>query len=120
MKANALLAALLLAAVAPVAAQADEMAFFMKNKASRAVVVELRSRERDHVWPGDGQVYLLETGESKSVPIACEAGENICYGAWLNGDDRTVWGVGPDNDHPGSDCCYICAPKTTAEIDIGP
>ena len=96
MNANALLAALLLAALVPAAATADEMAFFMKNKASRAVAVELRSRDRDHVWPGDGEVYLLEKGEAKSVPIGCEAGENICYGAWLNGDDRMVWGVGPD------------------------
>ena len=79
-----------------------------------------RSRDRDQVWPGGDQVYLLEKGEAKSVPVSCNAGENICYGAWVAGDDRIAWGVGPDNDHPCNDCCYICAEKTTAEIRIGP
>ena len=96
------------------------MAFFIKNQASRAVAVELRSRDRDQVWPGGDQVYLLEKSEAKSVPISCEAGEQICYGAWVVGDDRRSWGVGPDNDHPCDDCCYICAEKTTAQIRVGP
>ena len=109
-----------LAVLAPAVAQADEMAFFMKNQTGRAVAVELRSRDRDQVWPGGDQVYLVEKGVAKSVPISCEAGEKICYGAWVAGDDRITWGVGPDNDHPCNDCCYICAEKTTAEIRIGP
>ena len=118
---HALRAALLLLAVlAPAMAQADEMAFFMKNQFSRDIAVELRSRDRDQVWPGGDQVYMVEKSVAKSVPIDCEAGEQICYGAWVVGDDRTAWGVGPDNDQPCDDCCYICAEKTTAEIRIGP
>jgi hypothetical protein len=120
---NASRAACLLAAMAvlaPAVAKADEMAFFMKNQYRRAVVVELRSRDRDQVWPGGDQVYLLEKGEAKSVPISCEAGEQICYGAWVSGDDRISWGVGPDNDHPCDNCCYTCAAKTTAQIRVGP
>ena len=116
-------AAIVLAAMAmlaPAAAQADEMAFFMKNQTGRAVAVELRSRDRDQVWPGGDKVYLLDKGAAKSVPVACNAGENICYGAWVAGDDRVTWGVGPDNDHSCSDCCYVCVGKTTAEVRIGP
>jgi hypothetical protein len=117
---HALRAACLIAVLAPAAAQADEMAFFMKNQYRRAVAVELSSRDRDQVWPGGDQVYLLEKGEAKSVPISCNAGENICYGAWVAGDDRTAWGVGPDRDKPCNDCCFICAEKTTAQIRVGP
>lgn len=109
-----------IAMLAAAAAQADEMAFFMKNQAGRAVAVELRSHDRDQVWPGDDKVYLLEKGEAKSVPISCNAGENICYGAWVAGDDRVTWGVGPDDDHACDDCCYTCAAKTTATVKIGP
>ncbi len=88
---------------------AAEMAFFMKNQHSRAVR-----------WPGGDQVYLLEKGERKSVPVICEPGETICYGAWIAGDDSVSWGVGPDNDRRCKDCCSICAGKTTARIDLMP
>lgn len=109
-----------LAVLAPAMAQADEMAFFIKNQVSRDIAVELRSRGRDQVWPGGDQVYMVEKNMAKSVPIDCEAGEQICYGAWAVGDDRRSWGVGPDNDNPCDDCCYTCAEKTTAQIRVGP
>jgi hypothetical protein len=95
------------------------MAFFMKNEAPLGVVVELSSTDRNTVWPGDDQVYFLEMGEKKSVPIKCQAGENICYGAWLNGDAGTFWGVGPDRDQLCEDCCTICVEKATTTIVIG-
>jgi hypothetical protein len=99
---------------------AAEMAFFMKNQHSRAVAVELHSQSRAVRWPGGDQVYLLEKGERKSVPVICEPGETICYGAWIAGDDSVSWGVGPDNDRRCKDCCSICAGKTTARIDLMP
>ena len=101
-------------------AQADDMAVFMKNEAPLGVVVELSSTDRDMVWPGGDKVYFLEKGEKKSVPIECRAGENICYGAWLNGDAGTFWGVGPERDQRCQDCCTICVEKSTATIVIGP
>ena len=113
----ALFALLALLIAAP--AQADQMAFFMKNEAPLGVVVELSSTDRNTVWPGDDQVYFLEKGEKKSVPIKCQAGENICYGAWLNGDAGTFWGVGPERDQLCEDCCTICVEKATTTIVIG-
>ena len=32
------------------------------------------------------------------MPISCEAGERICYGAWVNGNDGISFGVGPDRE----------------------
>jgi hypothetical protein len=110
------LLALLLAAPA----QAEEMAFYMKNGVPRAVAVELYSQDRQTVWPGGEKVYLLEKGEKKSVPVSCQAGETICWGAWLNGDDRTAWGVGPGSLRTCDDCCAICTAKSTATVEIGP
>lgn len=97
--------------------EAAEMAFYMKNGAGRAVAVELHGNA-GHVWPGDGKVFMLDTAEKKSVPVACEAGERICYGAWLVGDDRTAWGVGPDNKEDCENCCTICVAKSTYTIDL--
>jgi hypothetical protein len=107
---------LLLASALPAAA--DTMTYFMRNAHWRGVVVELFGEDTGTRWPGNDKVYLLEKGERKSVPIECRAGENICYGAWENGNDRTLWGVGPDNDRACRTCCAICVGKTTAEITI--
>lgn len=103
----------------PAPVMADEMNVFIKNLHPRAVVIELFSRTRDHRWPGDDKVYLLERAEQKSVVIDCEQGEQICYGAWVNGNDGTYWGVGPDNNKACDDCCHICVKSSTAEALIG-
>lgn len=99
-------------------ADEQEMAFLMKNAHPRAIVVELFSKTRDHRWPGGDQVYFLEPGERKSVPIFCEGGEQICYAAWVNGNDGISWGVGPDNNKICEDCCTLCASKATTEFTI--
>ncbi|MBX3577234.1 MAG: hypothetical protein KF723_08490 [Rhizobiaceae bacterium] len=104
---------------APAPALAETMSWLMTNAHPRAVVVELVSQTRSHRWPGDGKVYLLEKGERKSVPIECNGGEKICYAAWVNGNDRVTWGIGPDGDKACSDCCSLCAQSATEEIVIG-
>lgn len=116
---NRLILSLMIASAALSPAAADDMTFFMKNSHARAVVVELKSRSRDQVWPGGGKVYLLELGEKKSVTVACEAGERICYAAWVNGDAGQSWGIGPDDDRTCDTCCRTCVGGTTETLDIG-
>ena len=98
-------------------AAADGMAFFIDNRHPGDVAVELYGRQT--TWPGNDQVYLIEKGMKKSVPITCEAGETICWAAWVNGDAGTFWGVGPDRNQPCATCCVTCANKTTATVEIG-
>ena len=88
------------------------------HSGSKPWVLELHGRETGRVWPGDSQVYLLDPGERKSVLIDCHEGENICYGAWVYGDDRLSYGVGPDGDRRCRDCCSVCVAKTTTTIDM--
>lgn len=109
--------ALTLAFAAPAAA--ETMYFYLKNTVPFSVVVELSSEQTGTLWPGRGKVYLLDKGETKQVQIDCKGGENICYGAWRNGDDGRAWGVGPDRDRACEDCCYICVEKAPASIAIG-
>ncbi len=97
---------------------AENVTFVMNNDHPYAVEVELYSQDRDHVWPGGGQVYLLDDGETKSIPLACESGETICYGAWLSGDRGSYWGVGPDNAQNCESCCYVCEGGMTEEINL--
>ena len=97
---------------------AADVTFEMKNSHPNAVEVELYSQDRDYVWPGNGEVFLLDDGETKSMPLSCNEGEKICYGAWISGDRETYWGVGPDNKEACEDCCYTCTGGNTEVIDL--
>jgi hypothetical protein len=101
-------------------AEAADMAFFVKNLRKEGVAVELFSRDRETVWPGNDKVFLVDPGSRKSVPISCNQGERICYGAWVDGNDKISAGVGPDNDQPCDTCCFICVEHTTETIDLVP
>jgi hypothetical protein len=114
------LAAALAGAIAlgATAASAADVTFLMNNGHEYAVEVELYSQDRNHVWPGGGQVYYLDDGETKAMPLACEEGETICYGAWVSGDPGTYWGVGPGDQEACEDCCYVCEGGMTEEINL--
>lgn len=114
-------ASLLVGAIfASSAASAADITFLMKNNHPNALEVELYSQDRDHIWPGNGEVYLFDDGEDKSVALSCQKGERICYGAWISGDKTTYWGVGPGNSEACDDCCYTCEGGTTEEITLDP
>lgn len=115
-------AALVLSVFAVAApALADDVTFVMKNSHPNALEVQLFSQDRAHVWPGPDEVFYFDDGETKQVPLGCETGETICYGAWVAGDPQgTFWGVGPDNDQDCSDCCYTCEGGETEEIEFVP
>ncbi len=100
------------------AAPAADITFVMKNNHPNAVEVELYSQDRDHVWPGNGQIYYLDDGETKTMALSCQDGEKICYGAWISGDKSTYWGVGPGNSEACDNCCYTCSGGNTEEINL--
>nr|WP_316651582.1 hypothetical protein [uncultured Gellertiella sp.] len=100
------------------AADAAGLTFSMRNDHPNAVEVELYSQNRRHVWPGGGDVYILDDGETKQIAISCQRGEKICYGAWVSGDSTTYWGTGPNNGHHCSNCCFTCNGTVTREINL--
>ena len=106
------------ASVAP--ALADDVSFIMRNEHPNAIELELYSDSRDHIWPGNNEVYLLDDGETKEISLSCQSGESICYGAWISGDQSTYWGVGPGNQVTCTDCCYVCTGGETEEITLVP
>jgi hypothetical protein len=99
---------------------AEEVTFVMNNHHPNAVEVQLYSDARDHVWPDNDEVYLLDDGETKTMTIECQAGEQICYGAWISGDEETFWGVGPGKTQDCDDCCYTCQGGNTEQINLVP
>ncbi|TGQ50846.1 hypothetical protein EN836_26975 [Mesorhizobium sp. M1C.F.Ca.ET.193.01.1.1] len=109
-----LLAALLLSTPA----FAADMSVFVRNQRQQGVALELFSRDSGKVWPGNDKVFLIRPKANKSVPISCDNGERICWGAWVNGDDSITAGVGPDNDQPCDTCCFLCAEHSTETVDL--
>jgi hypothetical protein len=110
--------ACMLLSILPTASLAADVTFQIRNNHPNAVEVELYSQDRDHVWPGNGQIYMLDDGETKSMALSCDEGEKICYGAWISGDQSTYWGVGPSNQQACEDCCYTCTGGNTEVIDL--
>ena len=101
-------------------ALAEEVTFVMNNHHPNAVEVQLYSDSRDYVWPSNDEVYLLDDGETKTMTIECEGGEQICYGAWISGDQSTFWGVGPGKTQDCDNCCYSCQGGATEQINLVP
>ena len=99
---------------------AEEVTFVMNNHHPNAVEVQLYSDSRDHVWPDADEVYLLDDGATKTMTLDCEAGEQICYGAWISGDQSTFWGVGPGKTQVCDNCCYTCEGGATEQINLVP
>ena len=99
-------------------ALAADVTFVMRNDHPNAVELELYSQDRNHIWPGGNEVYYLDDGETKQIPLSCEEGESICYGAWISGDKQTYWGVGPENAETCQDCCYTCSSGETEQINL--
>lgn len=102
------------------AASAADVTFVMKNSHPNALRVQLYSQDREYSWPGNGEDYYLDDGESQTMSLACEEGENICYGAWIDGDEDTYWGTGPSNKQDCETCCYVCEGGETEEINLVP
>lgn len=109
-------ACVVLPALFALPAHAADVTFVIRNNHPFAVRAELYSQSRNHVWPGGGQDYYLDDGEAKEMSLACQEGEEICYGAWVDGDENTYWGVGPGNAEACDDCCYVCSGGETEEI----
>ena len=99
-------------------ALAADVTFVMRNDHPNAVELELYSQDRNHIWPRGNEVYYLDDGETKQIPLSCEEGESICYGAWISGDKQTYWGVGPENAETCQDCCYTCSSGETEQINL--
>ncbi len=66
-------------------AQAAEMTFQLVNDTDRALSLKLFSRgESKKQWPAKSKAYSVRPDAAvQQLKINCEAGEPICWGAWV-------------------------------------
>ena len=89
-------------------ALADSIVFTVDNEFTEDVAIEFYSTERDHVWPGGDQIWVVGVSAGEiSYPLDCNRGELICFGAWTI-SQQDHWGLGMDMSQDCSDCCARC------------
>lgn len=98
---------------------AETATFVIQNSHPNALQLEFCSLDRDFSWPGGGQAFVLDGSEPVAFPLNCEAGEAICYGAWVDGDPDTYWGAGRDCAEACSDCCMTCDGSESEVQELG-
>lgn len=89
-------------------ASAEDLTWHFRSEHEHVVSVELYSDDRNHIWPGNDEVYTLDDSRTKSIHIACRSGEKICYGAWVRNTASSTWGAGRGGKGECSKCCYVC------------
>ena len=89
-------------------ALAGELVFTVDNEFSEDVAIEFYSTDRNHIWPGGDQVWIVGVSDGEiSYPLTCNSGEQICFGAWsINQQDQ--WGLGMDMSQDCAGCCAQC------------
>jgi len=99
-------------------AQAQGLTFSFDNEYSEDLAIEFYSQDRNHVWPGGGDVYVLGTSDgAMAYPLSCQPGENICFGAWTL-DRRSFWGGGVDMSQSCEACCAVCDGSVLDTIEL--
>lgn len=99
-------------------ATAEDLTVFLESAHPNSVSLRFYSTTREYLWPDNEDVFIIDDNEVHGYPLACEAGEQICYGAWVRGDESRYWGVGPDNTYDCEDCCFRCEGGETAIITL--
>jgi hypothetical protein len=110
----------LAALVAPATAKAETLTFYIQSDHPNVVELEFYSQDRNHVWPGNNEVYILDDYNVKNITLSCRSGELICYGAWVRNRSNLYWGVGPNDSQSCSSCCYYCDGGYTETIGLDP
>ncbi len=103
------LAALLVAAASLFATQASaaELVWRIQSEHPNHVSLEFYSQDRNHAWPGGGDVYVIEDWDTHTYALTCNDGEKICYGAWVN-ESSSYWGAGYEGAEACETCCAVC------------
>jgi len=105
----------------PGSVSAETLLWKFRSEHPKIVDVELYSdTRRNHVWPGNDRIYVLDDYSTKTINITCRRGEKICYGAWVRNRTGTYWGVGYKNRNSCKRCCYTCDGGQTKVIVLNP
>ncbi|WP_172295701.1 hypothetical protein [Pseudoruegeria sp. HB172150] len=114
-----LVAAFMLTVTLPALAGADTLLWTIGSNYDRTISLEFYSQDRNHVWPGNDQVYVMDAYQGRSTfNLSCNYDELICYGAWERNNSSTYWGVGPNDGYNCENCCARCGRGNVEAFDL--
>ena len=94
-------------------AAAETLSFRVKNDSPHVIELAFYSMNRAYEWPGNNQAWVLKDNLIHTFRLTCQRGEDICLGAWQQGNRNRYWGMGFNADHECENCCYYCNGQTT-------
>ena len=97
---------------------AENLTVRMESTHPSIVSLRFYSTTREHVWPNNYEVYTIEDNGVHRYKLQCQPAEQICYGAWVRGDETSFWGVGAYNGEACDDCCFQCEGGETDIISL--
>ena len=97
-------------------AQNGVVTFKFTNNANYTIYMKMYSQNRNHVWPDVSTHFILDDNQERIARLACQVGENICYGGGYSTDGTgTYWGTGYQGNKGCRGCCLTCG---TAGQDV--
>ncbi len=119
-KAASLLVALIISTAAVTPALAERMTWtFDTSNITDDIQVQLYSQIDDQEWPDTDRAWVIDVEESKSTyNISCVYEEEICYGAWVDGDTSSYWGTGFNDRYNDSSACHVCGFEKNVTIKL--
>ncbi|GEP06130.1 hypothetical protein [Methylobacterium oxalidis] len=90
----------------------NKIVFKMTSRSPYRVHLQFTSKNRNHVWPASGRVYTLADSDEHRYELDCAQGEKICYGAYVEGNSSSYWGVGHSLGEGCTNCCSYCGKGT--------
>ena len=97
----------------PSMASAAKLTWHVRSEHPKVTSLEFYSQDRDYVWPGDNEVYVIDDYDEHTYTLSCNKGEKICYGAWVRNNSDSYWGSGYDGEQACEDCCFSCGAGDT-------
>ncbi|MEM6622257.1 MAG: hypothetical protein AAF674_08525 [Pseudomonadota bacterium] len=81
-------------------AEAAELKFNIRSEYPDRLYLEFYGQKHGHIWPGNGEVFVLKDSKYHTENPWCQADDTTCYGAWVTTDENIYWGVGRDDTRP--------------------
>ncbi len=90
-------------------AEASSLTWHIKSEYDYIVHLKFfNATDRRGVWPGGGNVWVLDDSKTHTYNLECDYGDKVCYGAWPAGNSSTYWGVGRWGEESCTSCCMVC------------
>jgi|ERR1700678_1503564 hypothetical protein len=99
-------------------AHAEDIKFHILNESPYDIQVRFFSKARTVFWPGQHSGYDQKDHVVHDYSLACNPGEQICYGAWTMPHLADKWGVGDTGKLGCAKCCGVCG-QNVSEISLG-